>query len=45
MSCLSDIKVTNEKSIMPVTSSSSNILLNIFPFAIIGILFVIKKIM
>lgn len=45
MSCLSDIKVTNEKSIMPVTSSSSKILLNIFPFAIIGILFVIKKIM
>lgn len=45
MSCLSDIKVTNEKSIMPVTSSSSNILLNIFPFVIIGILFVIKKIM
>lgn len=45
MSCLSDIKVTNEKSIMPVTSSSSNILLNIFPFAIIGILFVIKKVM
>lgn len=45
MSCLSDIKVTNEKSIMPVTSSSSNILLNIFPFTIIGILFVIKKIM
>lgn len=45
MNCLSDIKVINEKTIMPVTSSSSNILLNIFPFALIGILFVIKKFM
>lgn len=44
ISCLSDIKVQNEKTVMPVTSTSGNIAKNIIPLVLIGILIVIKKI-
>lgn len=45
MTCLSDINVINEKTIMPVTSASTNILLNIFPFALICGLFIVRKVL
>ncbi len=43
ISCLSDIIVYNDKTIMPVTSYSSNIVKNIAPFIILGILIIVKK--
>ncbi len=43
-SCLKDIKVLNEKSVMPVTTSSNSNYQNILAYILIGVILIVKKI-
>lgn len=43
ITCIADIKVYNEKTVMPVTSASNNIIKNFIPLILLGAIFVVKK--